>query len=141
MTTFVLKKYEEKPLQPDVKKEETPTEQQDNLKEEKSVEIEVSSTIADTVATALYKILENKDTQVSVLDDSLNKGPDIQVVTAECIKKDPLKAFNSITPNTTVCIIVKEQFSTKEEEWFLLNLPNKTNKVFYSLEKAIDSLL
>lgn len=141
MTTFVLKKYEEKPLQPDVKKEETPTEQQDNLKEEKSVEIEVSNTIADTVATALYKILENKDTQVSVLDDSLNKGPDIQVVTAECINKDPLQTFNNIRPNTTVCIIVKEQFSTKEEEWFLLNLPNKTNKVFYSLEKAIDSLL
>lgn len=126
MTTFVLKKYAEK--------EET----NENLesKEEKDSEemtITVVGSVSEIVAKALNKVL---DKQLEIKQQEDNASSDVKAISTEDINTNPVDTFNSIKPNDVV-FIHNNGFKTKEEEWFLTNIGNKTQNVFYTVESFI----
>ena len=147
MTTFILKKYSDKesvPKTDEEKKELMEQEKQGAVqaKEEESIQIEVSGSISSIVAAALQKVLGNKNIQLDVVEDTNEEQADstIKAISSEDINNDPLKTFRSIN-DSDVVFISTEGFTTSQEEWFLTNLPNKTSKVFYSVEGLADFLV
>ena len=140
MATFVLKKYsdnKEEAVNPESKPGElkegelTPAQKE----EEESLQIEVSGSISSIVAAALHKVLQNKHINLDIIEQENEETAEstVKAITTEDINSDPLKAFRSIN-KADVVFISSEGFKTKEEEWFLTNLPNKTDKVFYTVE-------
>ena len=74
--------------------------------------------------------------------EDVAESPDISAVTitTEEINADPVKALRSIQDNVNV-FIQTEGFHTSKEEWFLMNLSNKTSNVFYTLESFVSHLV
>lgn len=140
MPTFILKKYsdklpENKPQVDDVKetveKEETKPDVIGTLK------LTASTSIAEMIAIALNKTLKTTELVEVSDDDIAESGNSInsmgQVISTEVINSDPVGALKSIQPGVPLCII-NNGFKTKEEEFFLTNVENKTDKVFYTVE-------
>ena len=133
MTTFILKKYNEKNDQQD-----QPTEQQlseDAKREELS--ITVVGSISEIVAKALQKALA-KDVDIREQPDD-DETP-TKAISTEDINNAPLDTFNSIKQNDVVFIHNDHGFKTTQEEWFLTNIGNKTANVFYTLESFISHI-
>jgi len=129
MTTFVLKKYEEKK---DLENKSQPTEN----KSEKAPEhlmITVTGSISEIVANALNKVL-GKDVDIQEQDKDTESN--IKAISTENINNAPLETFNSIQKDDVV-FIYNNGFKTQKEEWFLTNIGNKTENVFYTLESFI----
>jgi hypothetical protein len=144
MAIFTLKRYEENK---EVKKEPSGDEQQQKTvsagdpvkKEDNVLVINVSDTVADIVSKALFKTLQNVEI-VQTEDDDCNTDMDVNstdIVTTEDINNDPIESFNRIKKTNAVFISSKQAFSTEKEEWFLMNIKNKTNNVFYTMESFI----
>lgn len=130
MTTFVLKKYDNSVQSPN---SETNTE----IKPTEEVTIKVEGSVAEIVAAALQRVLVNKVNIKEVEDtQDIENVEQVKAISTEEINKDPLKAFNSINKKDLV-FIQNKGFKTSTEEWFLLNIPNKTNTVFYTVESLI----
>ena len=136
MPTFLLKKYDsaptenvnqENPEQPSEKKEEQIPE---------TMTITVSGSISQIVATALNKVLENTDVQVEQTD-SEDQNADVKAISTENINEEPVDTLRNIHDNDFV-FIHTQGFTTAQEEWFLTNMANKTNKVVYTLESFIN---
>lgn len=130
MTTFVLKKYEDK-------KEEDASTNIENKEENKESEvvIKVYGSVAEIVANALNKVLENK-VEVKEIAEDQESDTVVKAITTEDINSKPLDTFNSINKNDIV-FISNNGFKTAQEEWFLTNIENKTSNVFYSVESLI----
>ena len=119
MTTFVLKKYDNSVQSPN---SETNTE----IKPTEEVTIKVEGSVAEIVAAALQRVLVNKVNIEEVEDtQDIENVEQVKAISTEEINKDPLKAFNSINKKDLV-FIHNKGFKTSTEEWFLLNIPNKT---------------
>lgn len=130
MTTFVLKKYDNSVQSPN---SETNTE----IKPTEEVTIKVEGSVAEIVAAALQRVLVNKVNIEEVEDtQDIENVEQVKAISTEEINKDPLKAFNSINKKDLV-FIQNKGFKTSTEEWFLLNISNKTNTVFYTVESLI----
>lgn len=129
MATFILKKYDENASQQD-------TDQTKQINEETQKEqltVSVVGSISEIVAKALYKALANKAEVVEKPDDEASST---KAISSEDINSAPLETFNSIQQNDAV-FIHNNGFKTKEEEWFLTNIGNKTENVFYTVESFI----
>lgn len=132
MTTFVLKKYEDRsPVEGGVSDKETEGEKP-AVKEEAMIEIKASDTISKIVATALYRALPNN----VEIEERENSGTDNAVISTEDINRNPADCVNRLKNGSTV-VIVGEGFKTAKEDWFLSTLENKNMKVFYSMESFI----
>lgn len=131
MTTFVLKHYEDQP--PDAEKAQS---QEEQGEDDKDFAVEIKGSVAEIVAAALYKTLGN---HVKEVDETSGQIVEVNAVSTEDINADPLQTFRSIGQDDIV-FIQSQGFHTNEEEWFLMNLPNKTDKVFYTVE-ALTSYL
>lgn len=132
MTTFVLKKYQEqKPL---TASSETDPSAAGNppQKEEITIDIKASDTVAKIVATALYKAFPNG---VDIQEQE-DKPTDTNVISKEDINTNPVLCIQNLKKGSNV-VIVCESFSTQKEEWFLSTLGNKGVNVFYSIESFI----
>lgn len=130
MTTFVLKKYDNSVQSPN---SETNTE----IKPTEEVTIKVEGSVAEIVASALQRVLANKVNIQEVEDNQDTENTEqVKAISTEEINKDPIKAFNAINKQDIV-FIHNKGFKTSTEEWFLLNIPNKTNTVFYTIESLI----
>lgn len=139
MPTFLLKKYnqapnehvgQEAPQQTDQQKEE------DKEKIPESMTITVSGSISQIVATALNKVLENTDVNVEQTETE-DQSADVKAISTENINEEPVDTLRNIHDNDFVFIHTKG-FNTAQEEWFLTNVANKTNKVVYTLESFIN---
>ena len=135
MTTFVLKKYEETSTSPNNDSEQNNT----NIEKEE-VTIKVEGSISEIVAKALQSVLANKVVMKELADDNKETTSDeksiVKAVSTEEINLHPLDTFNSINKNDIV-FIQNKGFKTSQEEWFLTNISNKTDNVFYSVESLI----
>lgn len=130
MTTFVLKKYDNSVQSPN---SETNTE----IKPTEEVTIKVEGSVAEIVASALQRVLANKVNIQEVEDNQDTENTEqVKAISTEEINKDPIKAFNAINKQDIV-FIQNKGFKTSTEEWFLLNIPNKTNTVFYTIESLL----
>jgi len=129
MATFILKKYEEK------KDTESNNEQQAQQQEEQPEHLTVTvvGSISEIVAKALHKTLSN---QVEIQQQDDANSSDVKAISTEDINSAPLETFNSIQKDDAV-FIHNNGFKTPEEEWFLTNIGNKTENVFYTLESFI----
>lgn len=130
MTTFTLKKYEEN------KEQDQQTQQAalnaDQQKEELTVS--VVGSISEIVAKALHKALAH---DVEIQEQPEGEAGNTKAISTEDINSAPLDTFNSINKDDAVFIHSENGFKTKEEEWFLTNIGNKTENVFYTLESFI----
>lgn len=130
MTTFVLKKYDNSVQSPN-------SESNSEIKPTEEVTIKVEGSVAEIVASALQSVLANKVNIQEVEDNQDTENTEqVKAISTEEINKDPLKAFNSINKQDIV-FIQNKGFKTSTEEWFLLNIPNKTNTVFYTVESLL----
>lgn len=130
MTTFVLKKYDNSVQSPN-------SESNSEIKPTEEVTIKVEGSVAEIVASALHSVLANKVNIQEVEDNQDTENTEqVKAISTEEINKDPLKAFNSINKQDIV-FIQNKGFKTSTEEWFLLNIPNKTNTVFYTVESLL----
>lgn len=130
MTTFLLKKYDDTTPSPNNETKE------ENTTDNKELSIKVEGSVAEVIASALNKVLANKAEIVQVDDETAETS--IKTLSTEDINEDPIKSFNSIQSNDVVFIDTHNKgFTTAKEDWFLLNLPNKTSNVFYSVESLI----
>ena len=130
MTTFVLKKYDEKNDTPDTTAQQTLSEN----KQKDEMTVTVVGSISEIVAKALYKALSNKASVEELPDDG---AASVKAVSTEDINSAPLEVFNSIQKDDALFIHSANGFKTREEEWFLTNIGNKTNNVFYTVESFI----
>lgn len=152
MAVFVLKKYSDLPEEPTVDIEEGKTQEEqvqeknEEIKKEKveeRLQIEATGSIAEIVAKALYRILgDNKEVVIEEDPDLVDPTAPIQakVITTEDINANPLTSLRSIQEGQSVCVVA-ESFSTEQEEWFLTNLENKTNKIHYSVESFLTKIV
>ena len=138
MTTFVLKRYNEQQEQPSSTDENKPPEQQPV----KEITISIAGSISEIVAKALISKLSTVPDAVIDQKEDVAESPDVSAVTitTEEINTDPVKALRLVQDNTNV-FIQTEGFHTSKEEWFLMNLSNKTSNVFYTLESFISHLV
>jgi hypothetical protein len=139
MPTFVLKKYQEEADNGNRASTAEETSTQENDKKEE-LTISVVGPVSEIVANALYKIFSTKATIEVKKDESSSEqeSEEIKTISTEDINKDPLSAFNMINKGDVVFIDTgKRCFSTTQEEWFLTNICNKTNNVFYTVESLI----
>lgn len=141
MPTFVLKKYQETKSSPDTENQLNSNKQNEEevgvTKEDvpKDMVVTISGTVAEIVAQALHKALANK-AQITQLEEESTGATDVKTVSTEDINTSPLDAFNNISKNDVV-FIHNRGFKTSQEEWFLTNIPNKTNHVFYTVESLV----
>ena len=139
MAVFVLKKYA---VPEEGEKEEEsvaagPTDEE--KKEEESFSIHVTGSISEIIAKALQKTLANKEVEVSELEEEHVDEADVaaKAISTEDIRDEPVKTLRSISDNDVV-FISSEGFNTKTDEWFLLNLNNKTKNVFYTVNSFMN---
>lgn len=125
MTTFILKKYE------DNKENITTKEKEDTSNNDLLITIDGS--ISEIIIKALYKALDNN----IEINEQNTEESNIKVISTENINKLPLDTFNSIQKNDIV-FIYNRGFKTSQEEWFLTNIFNKTNNIYYTLESFIN---
>ena len=123
MTTFVLKKYSQEEDKAVDNKEPSKTE----------IEIEVTKSVSEVIAKALYSYFEKKNIDIEEKEET---DSDVKVISTESINQDPITTFKSIRNNDHV-LILNKGFTTAKEEWFLLNIQNKTKNVFYTLESFL----
>ena len=142
MPTFVLKKYRETKSSSDTDNQlnsNKPNEEEEVevTREDvpKDMVVTISGTVAEIVAQALHKALANK-AEVTELEEDSNASTDVIAVSTEDINTSPLDTFNSISKNDIV-FIHNQGFKTSQEEWFLTNVPNKTEHVFYTVESLV----
>jgi len=131
MTTFVLKKYENK------EKEDKPEEEKEEVNNNKELLITIKGTISEIVSNALNKVL--KKSNIIIEEDPEDKPTDNIIVTTEDINIDPIEVFKNIPKGSTL-YIQNNGFKTAKEEWFLTNLKNKEVDVCYTLESFIRKL-
>lgn len=142
MTTFVLKKYEEKTEETPHSEETTPEGAAVTPQEEQQVTIQVDSSVAEIVAKTLLEVLGNRATIQQLADKKEEEQGTTQqarVITTESINSDPIATLRSVSPND-ILFISNEGFHTEKEEWFLTNITNKTPTVFYSVESFVKHL-
>lgn len=161
MAIFALKKYSDKEIEPTKEEGQVDSVKEADNKEvqnvnssgvdvpkekesinEDSLQIEISGSVSGLVALALQKVLSDKNVRMEVEDSDeevKEVKSSIKAITSEDINSDPVKAFKSISKSDVV-YIQTEGFNTAQEEWFLTNLPNKTDNVFYSVESAVNYL-
>lgn len=130
MATFILKKYEENK---DEQNNDSAKQAQAKVEDERMT-VTVVGSISEIVAKALYKALANK---VNIEEQPDDAASDTKAISTEDINSAPLDTFNSINPNDAVFIHSEHGFKTREEEWFLTNIGNKTENVFYTVESFI----
>jgi len=137
MTTFVLKKYDQ--TNNDTNKDPSDLEEIDsdeNKETNNEITFKVEGTISKIVASALYSVFSNK-VKIEEIEETVPENNEIiKAISTEDINKDPISTFNSINKEDVV-FIKNKGFTTSKEEWFLTNIPNKTNKVFYTIESLI----
>lgn len=147
MTTFVLKKYSDQTE--DNLTEEQKLEQQTEQKKEQQkkdeevrLQIQLTGSVSSIVANALYKVLGNKQVELEEADSEDVEGTEssIRVVSTEEINSSPVEAYRAISEEDIVFIDSKG-FTTNEEEWFLMNLEHKPNRVFYTVESLANYLV
>lgn len=131
MTTFILKKYDDNKTDIDKENQET----EENKKEEQ-ITITVLGTISEIVTNALNKALKNTNIQMQEVENTDNQKSDVKIVSTEDINSDPITAFKFIKDNDVI-FIDNKGFNTDKEDWYLLNINNKTNNVFYTVESFI----
>lgn len=142
MTTFVLKKYEEKTEETPHSEKTTPVGAVVTPQEEHQVTIQVDSSVAEIVAKTLLEVLGNRATIQQLADKKEEEQGTTQqarVITTESINNDPIATLRSVSPND-ILLISNEGFHTEKEEWFLTNITNKTPTVFYSVESFVKHL-
>lgn len=142
MTTFVLKKYEEKNEETPHSEKTTPEGAVVTPQEEHQVTIQVDSSVAEIVAKTLLEVLGNRATIQQLTDKKEEEQGTTQqarVITTESINSDPIATLRSVSPND-ILLISNEGFHTEKEEWFLTNITNKTPTVFYSVESFVKHL-
>lgn len=134
MSTFILKKYEEKkqPSTETEEKEAVPSERD----AEKEMTIEVSGSVSEIIANALNKVFANTNVEIEEVKED-GKAADAEAITMEDIRNDPVKTLRAVKQSKAV-VITGEGFKTKEDEWFATNMEDYDGKVFYSVEKFID---
>lgn len=130
MTTFTLKKYEEQkdPQSGDVAKDINETTQREQMT------VTVVGSISEIVAKALHKALAH---DVEIQEQPDGDESKVKAISTEDINSAPLDTFNSIGKDDALFIHNTDGFKTKEEEWFLTNIGNKTDNVFYTVESFI----
>ena len=134
MPTFVLSKYkpQETPSTP-VKPE---SKQEVRSKKLDKILLKVDGSISEIVAKSLYELLGNtvKVEEVDVGNVKAEEGAgQAKAITTESINRDPASVFESV-PKGCILYISNEGFKTDKEEWFLSNIRNKTDKVFYTVK-------
>lgn len=143
MPTFVLKKYEEKPVtkEPDT---EQPSEQPESTNTVKTVqkemEIDVSGSISEIVANALNKVFANTGVDIEEKEESSQTEGGAAAISVETIRIDPVSVLRK-AKSASVIVFAGESFHTKEDEWFLVNMEDYKGKVFYSVEKFVNYLV
>lgn len=130
MTTFVLTKYQ--PTEPLNEDTNAKANDEAKAKEDEKLIINIEGSVAEIVANALRRVLGNKAV-IEQIEDENEATDKVKAISTEDINQDPLKAFNSIGQGDIV-LIQNHGFKTAMEDWFLLNMPNKTPNVFYSVE-------
>lgn len=136
MTTFVLKKYEEPTSSPNTEQTQPSNEEKTPEQNKKEITVLVQGSIAEIVGDALRKVM-TKDVEITEVANEPSSV--IKAISAESITQNPVDTFQSINKNDTV-FIQGNGFNTKEQEWFLMNLENKTSNVFYSVESFVKHL-
>lgn len=132
MPTFLLRKYnQEDSAVNNAKNNEAEKNKDENASDE--LTITVTGSVSEIVANALNKVFANK-AEVKKIDEE--KDSSIKVISTENINNSPLDTFNFIHKNNVV-LILNKGFRTRAEEWFLTNIENKTNNVYYTLESFI----
>lgn len=129
MPTFVLKKYD------DPKEAKVDEEQKKEKDEKEELTITVLGTISEIVANALNKALKNTNVEIEEVEKNEDNS-NIKIVSTEDINNDPISAFKFIKDNDVV-FIDNRGFKTAKEDWYLTNIPNKTTKVFFTVEGFI----
>lgn len=133
MTTFILKKYAEDQVVQTSNDNPNPESNDVNDKENKEnldrITISTTGSISGIVATALGRVFKNTNVSIEKFEDTVDS--DIKVISSDSINKDPADTFNAIHKNDTI-LICNNGFTTLAEEWFLTNIPNKTENVFYT---------
>lgn len=130
MSTFVLKKYQATDVSVQEPVEKSNTDPKEENDEE--VTIEVVGSISEIVAKALNKAMVNTN-ELEEVPEEQKVDSDVKVISTETINQDPVTALRSIKENETV-YVVNEGIKTRAEEWFLLNLENKTKSILYTAE-------
>lgn len=138
MATFVLKKYSDKQEEPTSTPEGTPEQQKQTEVEkakEESLRIDVTGSISGIIAQALQKTLTNKSIDIDIVEgENEEEGRAvIKAISTEDINNNPVETLRSVKEGDVV-FISTEGFKTPTEDWFLYNLGNKTDKVFYTVE-------
>jgi hypothetical protein len=129
MTTFLLKKYDDT-----VQSTDNENKEENNTESENEIKINVEGSVAEVVANALNNVLKQK-VEITEVDDETAETS-IKTLSTEDINNDPVTTFNRIGKDDIVYIHNKG-FKTAKEDWFLLNIPNKTKNVFYTVESLI----
>lgn len=139
MTTFVLKKYADaKPTVDEQSGEETEAVVRSEKEVDKKLTVAVDGSIAKIVADALYKAFP-QNSGVDIEETEEEEETEFKAVSTESINKEPLNTLRSIKASDIVLVSGKG-FTTSTEDWFLLNLFNKTDKVFYTAEAYVEHL-
>lgn len=135
MPTFLLKKYETAPTE-HVNQENTEQPKQEEQEQApKELTITVSGSISQIVASALNKVLQNTDVNVEQTDTE-DQNASVKAISTENINQEPVDTLRNIHDNDFV-FIHTHGFTTAQEDWFLTNVANKTNKVVYTLESFL----
>jgi hypothetical protein len=139
MPIFKIQKYDQ-----DAKETNAVEQPEKDDKEKKEVYIKVDGTISELVAKALYKLkqLSNKELEVSeVPKEQEPKEVDVDVVTSETIKEDPLKAFRRVSSSKTMCYYSTEEIISPKVSWLIYNTRESGKKIMYSTESLVSHVL
>lgn len=139
MPVFTLKKYE--PTAPTTKTDNPAVKDESGVtkKEELTIQVEATDTVALLVARALYKSMPNVEViSTTTNEEAGDTTPQTQVVTTETINESPVEALESVRNKSSV-VIINKGFKTAKEEWFLSSMESMNIKVYYSIESFLKS--
>lgn len=144
MAIFKITKYSE--TQP--KQEDTKPEQQPEREKTATLKLNVSESVASTVAKFLFekfkqndKEPQNTNFEIDEDNEETDETPQVTVVSKEDINADPAKLYNSLKSGTVVIIQNKTAFTTAKEQWFISNIEEKGVNISYNLNSFIDNKL
>lgn len=137
MATFILKKYQPPEENNNSSEIDSSNDATKESKTPEELQITITGSISEIVSKALYASLKNTANISVDTDDANAEDSSVKVVSTEDINLDPIEAFKGIKKDDVVFIVNNKPFNTAKEEWFLLNLNNKTNKVIYTMESFL----
>ena len=140
MPTFILKKYNPPEPKPETESvSETRTESEDR-EPDQTLRINTSTSIAEVIATALYKTLPNTvKVEELAADKEAPPADEVNVISTEDINSHPVDTYRQVSGKQTIAVISQEcrTFSTEAEHWFLNNIMAQKPTMLYTLPGLI----